>query len=231
MDQPGPKEHLTGKVFDRDTGLYYFHARWYDPEVGRFVGRDPVTIEDQYAFNWNRPTISVDPAGLYSFPPYHDIMMPGQGDIFFNGFWSPAGCLKDPKFGWNAPKGKNELQVILNQVCWNGVMNYDCMKKDLRNKCRLSKEQINSLEKTLSEFCLTGTVQCDGWRCNGERCGYTIPQIYPNTIVICAEWEDRTPGHEIAHLAGIETGIFDKEDQTVNNCVGSVLAKNWGDSW
>ena len=40
MDQPGPKEHLTGKMFDTVTGLYYFAARWYDPEVGRFVSRD-----------------------------------------------------------------------------------------------------------------------------------------------------------------------------------------------
>jgi len=42
MDQPGPKEHLTGKMFDTVTGLYYFAARWYDPEVGRFVSRDPL---------------------------------------------------------------------------------------------------------------------------------------------------------------------------------------------
>jgi len=27
MDQPGPKEHLTGKMFDTTTGLYYFAAR------------------------------------------------------------------------------------------------------------------------------------------------------------------------------------------------------------
>jgi len=33
MDQPGPKEHLTGKMFDTATGLYYFHAKWYDPGV------------------------------------------------------------------------------------------------------------------------------------------------------------------------------------------------------
>ena len=40
MAQPGPKEHLTGKMFDTVTGLYYFMARWLDPEVGRFVSRD-----------------------------------------------------------------------------------------------------------------------------------------------------------------------------------------------
>ena len=38
-------EHVTqftGKDLDEDTGLYYFNARWYDQEVGRFVSEDPV---------------------------------------------------------------------------------------------------------------------------------------------------------------------------------------------
>jgi len=26
--------HLTTKETDSDTGLYYFYARWYDPELG-----------------------------------------------------------------------------------------------------------------------------------------------------------------------------------------------------
>ena len=32
---------FTGKDLDEDTGLYYFNARWYDSEVGRFVSKDP----------------------------------------------------------------------------------------------------------------------------------------------------------------------------------------------
>jgi RHS repeat-associated protein len=33
---------FTGKDLDEDTGLYYFNARWYDSEVGRFVEEDPI---------------------------------------------------------------------------------------------------------------------------------------------------------------------------------------------
>ena len=32
----------TGKKIDRDTGLYYFNARWYDPQLGRFITEDPI---------------------------------------------------------------------------------------------------------------------------------------------------------------------------------------------
>jgi len=37
----GITEHQTGKWIDPLTGMYYFSSRWYDPVVGRFVGRDP----------------------------------------------------------------------------------------------------------------------------------------------------------------------------------------------
>jgi RHS repeat-associated protein len=44
FNQTGSLEELhsfTGKELDPDTGLYYFNARWYDSELGRFVSEDP----------------------------------------------------------------------------------------------------------------------------------------------------------------------------------------------
>ncbi|MBP7892922.1 MAG: RHS repeat-associated core domain-containing protein [Firmicutes bacterium] len=39
---------FTGKPEDGATELYYFGARYYGPEVGRFISRDPVC----YGLNW-----------------------------------------------------------------------------------------------------------------------------------------------------------------------------------
>ena len=64
MDQPGPKEHLTGKMFDTVTGLYYFMARWYDPEVGRFVSRDALDGDISYTFVNNSPPEYIDYDGF-----------------------------------------------------------------------------------------------------------------------------------------------------------------------
>ena len=33
---------FTGREWDEETGLYYYRARYYDPEVGRFISFDPI---------------------------------------------------------------------------------------------------------------------------------------------------------------------------------------------
>ncbi len=55
----------TGKELDPDTGLYYSNARWYDPQLGRFITEDPARDgANWYAYCWNNPLAFVDPTGL-----------------------------------------------------------------------------------------------------------------------------------------------------------------------
>jgi RHS repeat-associated protein len=58
----------TGRQLDAETGLYYYRARMYAPQLGRFASRDPIGYR---AGSWNvieflrgRPVQSVDPIGL-----------------------------------------------------------------------------------------------------------------------------------------------------------------------
>ena len=60
----------TGKPHDDTTGLSYFGARYYDPEIGRFMGIDPVEVDpenphsfNRYAYANNNPYRYVDPDG------------------------------------------------------------------------------------------------------------------------------------------------------------------------
>jgi RHS repeat-associated protein len=49
----------------RNTGLYYYRARYYDSEIGRFLGEDPVrTASSAYSYVDNGPTDWIDPTGL-----------------------------------------------------------------------------------------------------------------------------------------------------------------------
>ena len=55
---------FTGKDWDQDVELYYYNARWYDPEVGRFTTEDSVADDPNlYAYCGNNPVNRVDPTG------------------------------------------------------------------------------------------------------------------------------------------------------------------------
>ena len=60
---------FTGKGFDGDTGLYYYNARWYDSETGRFMSEDPVRDPNNpnlYSMGRNNPLRFTDPTGCIS---------------------------------------------------------------------------------------------------------------------------------------------------------------------
>ena len=60
------EDGFTGKDWDEDIGLYYFNARWYDPEVGRFVSEDSVSDPNnpnEYVYGADNPIINIDPTG------------------------------------------------------------------------------------------------------------------------------------------------------------------------
>jgi len=57
---------FTGKPEDGAIGFYYFGARYYDPEVGRFISRDPARDGlNWYAYCYQNPLAYVDPDGEY----------------------------------------------------------------------------------------------------------------------------------------------------------------------
>ncbi len=66
---------FTGREFDEETSLYYYRARFYDPQAGRFIGEDPIGLEgglNLYAYVGNLPIEYIDPFGeVRRFDPSH----------------------------------------------------------------------------------------------------------------------------------------------------------------
>ena len=63
----GNRYIFQGREIDWTTRLHYFRARWYNPETGRWLSKDPIGIHgglNQYVFCGNNPVMFVDPMGL-----------------------------------------------------------------------------------------------------------------------------------------------------------------------
>ena len=57
---------FTGREYDKETGLYYYRARYYNPQIGRFLQTDPVGYGDgmnSYRYCGNNPLSATDPSG------------------------------------------------------------------------------------------------------------------------------------------------------------------------
>jgi len=64
---------FTGERVDAETGLVYLRARYYDPETGAFLNKDPLGVSgglNHYAYVSNDPLNRVDPNGLTSYDEF-----------------------------------------------------------------------------------------------------------------------------------------------------------------
>ncbi|MEX0827348.1 MAG: RHS repeat-associated core domain-containing protein [Haliea sp.] len=70
LTNPTPEEHgFIGERFDASTGLQYLNARYYDPDLGRFIQPDWWEVTragvgtNRYAYSFNDPVNLSDPSG------------------------------------------------------------------------------------------------------------------------------------------------------------------------
>ena len=67
-NQLSTRFQYTGREYDGITGLYFYRARWYDAQVGRFISEDPIGFNggDVNLFGYvnNNPLMFIDPSGL-----------------------------------------------------------------------------------------------------------------------------------------------------------------------
>ena len=88
-DTMGNEICYTGAIYDKETGLYYMNARYYDVETGRFISQDTYRgeIENEetwhlYAYCANNPINYVDPSGHIAQVATKSIISSGINNIF-----------------------------------------------------------------------------------------------------------------------------------------------------
>jgi len=93
---------FTGREYDNFTGLYFYRARWYDLNLGRFISEDPIGFAggdiNLYGYVGNNPIQYKDPTGKI----WHIVAGAGAGagiSLFFNAIEQLlSGC----KFDWRS---------------------------------------------------------------------------------------------------------------------------------
>jgi RHS repeat-associated protein len=107
-DGPG----YTGHVNDTASGLVYMQARYYDPEVGRFLSTDPSSTTpgssvafNRYVYASNNPVLNIDPDGRQSVPGSIDWQAPGMMEA------------------WQATGREVTIPVLIDMVPGGGFVN------------------------------------------------------------------------------------------------------------
>ncbi|UWE05062.1 DNRLRE domain-containing protein [Laceyella sacchari] len=122
----------SGYRYDAETGLYYLQARYYQPEHGNFLTKDPhqgdcadPLTKNGYSYANNNPEKYFDPDGNIRIPVWGRWCGPGHGGK-----------------NWNKPKPVDNLD-------------YRCMQHDMCYKyngyfdCRCDGQLIRGIKKSL----------------------------------------------------------------------------------
>src|SRR5262249_39027285 len=75
---------FTGRQYDAESGLYFYRARYYDPQVGRFISRDPIGIMgglNLYGYVSDDPGNRLDPTGTFGPEPHDALIQHALGNM------------------------------------------------------------------------------------------------------------------------------------------------------
>lgn len=137
---------FTGREWDKETQLYYYRARYYDPMGGRFISKDPIGFEGEdvnlYGYVSNNPINLLDPTGL-----------------------SPSGASGNT----NRSAGENHCETTVRNLCMKNIVYIKNLKtrasycQKVVNKCKQGVDKAcgckdKNLESKIKASCPTGSV-------------------------------------------------------------------------
>lgn len=107
----------AGQYVDTESGLYYLHARYYDPACGQFASRDPAGAFDRqiYAYVRDTPLNATDPTGLDARSTYNFL----ESTV---GYWTGHHHYYSASVGYNTQFGFGVtfgFTVTQDKLFWN----------------------------------------------------------------------------------------------------------------
>ena len=148
---------FTARRADDETALYYYRARYYAFDIGRFLQTDPVGYYgglNMYTYCGNNPVAYVDPLGTQAISPY------AEGGVIYE----PSGSYR-----YFPPNASQQNQI-------NNL--YQTMKNTGNPKFQIIAERLEQREIIVDIYLPepTGTEEGTG--------AYVHPYTNPNTIYV-----------------------------------------------
>lgn len=93
----GHAHNNTGVYPTQNVGLIYMNARYYLPEIGRFISADTIVPEPENPQSYNRYSYALNSPLKYTDPSGHCVILAGVGDI--------VKCCGSPNEKWRSSVG------------------------------------------------------------------------------------------------------------------------------
>ncbi len=176
----------TGREFDSETGLYYYRARYYDPNSSRFMQEDPhpgrlqtpITLNSKYLYAINNPINRIDPLGRMSFLKQMSIIIGSA----LAGAWAggtAGGAVGGP---WGVVIGAVVGAIVgaVTAVTINGAWNVAENKKFFDDAGEAAKMGAitGGIAGGLAAY---GAIYGDGGA--GEECGSKASPLYAGALM------------------------------------------------
>ncbi|MCK4830194.1 RHS repeat-associated core domain-containing protein, partial [bacterium] len=161
---------FTGRRLDEETGFYYYRARYYGPERGRFLQRDPLGYVDGmnlYEYADNNTVNLTDPLGLYPTKESGAAQLAAASTVLKglcedpcckckeDGTWEPCkpeDCKADAQKivnalvdTWNRNYGKGSCgppHAVGGYLCWDWAGAFDIAANSVPSPCWKVKEAM-----------------------------------------------------------------------------------------
>ncbi len=103
----------AGEYRDPLWGGYYLQARWYDPDLGIFLSRDPAAGFHPYSYSDGSPVMNVDPTGMSAQTSGHVTGETAWGSILFNVFVAPLVSMFTKEYWSDVAHNRDQAATFL----------------------------------------------------------------------------------------------------------------------
>jgi RHS repeat-associated protein len=124
---------FTGEQFDSSSGLLYLRHRYYSPDIGRFVNRDPVLKQMPFYDNfiWYLPYLIEAPENLnaYVYVTNNPIKYVDPNGL---AWWDPTTWNTTNYCGWTKSRSDKEPRSKIDACC---KQHDECLAQDNVGSC------------------------------------------------------------------------------------------------